>query len=117
MQLWPGWVHLQGFAVEVGAVENDDRLFSLGIGLHLNESEASGQAGPAIRHHLGPLDCAVRLKKGSNVPFGNVWIEIPNEDVVHRDGSFYRAEALSCGSSGLTFLFRSNSLSLRAAKR
>ena len=33
------------------------------------------------------------FKEGSNVLFGNVWIEIPNENVVHKNNSFVEAAA------------------------
>jgi len=84
MQLGAGVVHLQGFAVKVSAVESGDSLCRLGIGLHLNKPEASGQTGPAIRHHFGPPYRAVFLKYRSNVLFGNVRTEVPNENIVHK---------------------------------
>jgi hypothetical protein len=92
MQLWTGLVHLQDFAVEVRAVESDDCLFCFGIGLHLDESESSGQTSPAVSHHLEPLNRAVLFKYGSNVLFGNARTEVPNKDVVH-NSSFQWAEA------------------------
>jgi hypothetical protein len=78
MQLWTGVVHLQEFAVEVRTVESDDGFFRLGISPHLNKPEASGKTSKAISHHFRPPNRSVLLKYGSNVQFGNVWIQVPN---------------------------------------
>ena len=72
MQLWTGVVHLQDLAIEVRTVESGDGLFRLGIGLHFNKPEASGQTSPAISHHFGPSNRSVLLKYGTDVLFGDV---------------------------------------------
>jgi hypothetical protein len=88
VHLRAGRAHLENLALELAAVEGDDRLFGFGVIGHLDKREPSYQPRPPVGHHFETLNRSMTDKYGSNLIFGNARTEVSDANVVHLTFSF-----------------------------
>jgi hypothetical protein len=86
--LRPGFVHIEGTAIEFRAVEmSNSCLRSLRIG-HFYECETTGLAGVTIRNDIYALHTAVLGECGMQVILRSLITEVSDKYVGHSFGSF-----------------------------
>ena len=74
-------VHRQRAALQLGAVQRDDRRLRLRLVRHLDEAEAAGAARVAVRRYARARNRAVRRESGLEVAFARVKTKISNVNV------------------------------------
>lgn len=75
------FVHGQGAALQVGAVEGGDSRLRLRLVRHLHEAEAPCPAGVPVGRDAGAGHGAVRGKCRFQIPFGRVKTKVANVNV------------------------------------
>jgi hypothetical protein len=81
LRLGPCFVHVQRPSGKLSAIERCNRLFSFFGVRHLDESEATGAAGIAIRDYADAIHLSVGCKKVAQLIFRDVEIEVANKNV------------------------------------
>jgi hypothetical protein len=83
VRLGPGFIDVQRPAIHGVSVERRNRLVGLGFVFHFNKCEPARPAGVTICHNSGAVDRAVLFEQGPYCLFGNVEIQVADEDVFH----------------------------------
>jgi hypothetical protein len=79
----PGFVDIQGSAVEFPAIQSGNRTLPFVIRTHFHEPESSGPSGLPVCHDAHTINRAVRLEHRSNRIFGSPEAEISYEYILH----------------------------------
>jgi hypothetical protein len=95
--LGPRFIDIQRAAIHRESIERGNSLIRLSFVFHLNECETAGTAGVAIRHDSGAIHDTVPCKQATHCLFGNVEIQVADEDVLHSKILLFKFE--SKGSS------------------
>src|ERR1019366_1977355 len=78
-----GFVHIERPSVQGVTVEGGNGLIRLAFVFHLDECEAAGTSGLAIRHDPGAVHLAVALEEAADALLGGVEIQVAYEYVLH----------------------------------
>jgi hypothetical protein len=81
--LGPRFIDIQRAAIHRVSIERGDSLIRLSFVCHFDECETAGTAGIAIRHDAGAIHNTVPFKQAAHCLFGNVEIQVADEDVLH----------------------------------
>jgi hypothetical protein len=81
LRLGPGFVYVQGSAVEICSVQGLDRLIGLGRVAHFYEGKAAGSAGIAIRYQIHPIHPAILFEHCTDARFSRSEIQVADKDV------------------------------------
>jgi hypothetical protein len=87
-------IDVDGASTDRGSIQSRDRLLAVFVASHLNESEATGAPGVAVRHDAYAVHLPEGFKDLPQFVFVRVEAQISNKNILHASAS-----ALSCRSA------------------
>jgi hypothetical protein len=83
VRFWAGFVHRQGTAAGVLAIQGADGSLSLVVIRHFHESKPARTTGVAVSYYRDASYCTKRLKQLTELCFRRTEREITHEDFLH----------------------------------
>lgn len=79
----PGFVYIEGPAVQVAAIQRGNGFLPLAVDCHLHESKPSGLSGVPISNDVYAVNRPKLLEQGSNGAFSGFETEISYKNILH----------------------------------